>query len=402
MKLTIFRSTIRGEGGSSLERSLALADRITSLLRSEPHLSRMEVAQGIELSPATVGRAVQNLIDAGSLTERVQASRTTGRPRMELRLNPRFAYALVADIAVESAVLGLVDYAGRLIFRKVLAQGMQDLRLAVDGLSKALAAVLQDLPPVASRLAGVGIAVTGTWNTAQHALVFTPNLPQWNGVDLTALFRSLPTGRLVIDNDTKAATLGEMTVGAARRLRNFLYVRASDFGIGSALVSNRTIVRGEDNMAGGIGHSLVSSDAGLPRCRCGRRGCLESLASLAVIEQQLAAGGDKAAVLQQSVDYLAPAIANLTNLFAPEAVVLGGTLFKTYPELYPALVQASRERVLSHIVHRFTFVPAEFEPHSALMGMAMEVFAHSPHHLGALMESAAGPVETPAVEEVER
>ncbi len=353
-------------------RNLDLRNQIIDGLRSARKQSRVELAKKLNISPATIGRTVQEMVNDGWLLEQVCTESTAGRPRVELTLNADMGYAVVVDIDVRSAVVGLVDFTGRIIYRKVLQESMEDLSQATEQLSAALSSVLGEIPEIKARVWGVGIAVPGTWNTAQRALVFTSTLHQWQGIDLQGIFRQVPSTTLVIDNDAKAAALGEMILGAGRPFANFIYVRG-DVGIGSAMVHEREIIRGQDNLAGGMGHMIVAPEAGKD-CRCGRRGCLEAMAGLGVVEHQLESGGARGPLFGRIAGYFAIALANLGNLFCPEGIVMDGQLFKSYPELFALIVQATRRLLVPHIQHRIAFVTAEFEPDSALLGMAMHVF----------------------------
>src|SRR3972149_5827666 len=79
-----------------------------------------------------------------------------------------------------------------------------------------------------------------------------------------------------VDNDATAAALGECTFGAGRGYRHVVYVTVST-GIGGGIVIDGRIYRGASGAAGEIGHEVV--EEGGPQCSCGRRGCLEELAS---------------------------------------------------------------------------------------------------------------------------
>jgi len=327
------------------------------------------------LSAATVGRGVQELLDAECLIEVDGGGVPSGRPRVSLEVNPAYAYALVLDIKVQAAVVGLIDFSGQIVDRRRITVPMEQVALAMQQLPSALRAMADAHVEESRRIVGLGIAITGTWDTAQHALVFSPTLPGWHGINLMQVFQILPEREVIIDNDSRAAAMAEITVGAGRRLEDFLYVYG-DFGIGSAIVHQRRLVRGQDNLAGGLGHALVSADVDAPMCTgCGRTGCLGALVNADLILHQVEQGISREQVLHTMATYLAVPITNVLNQICPEALILGGELFAIYPELYPLVVQACRERLLHHIVHRISFVRAERDPDAAIVGMASRVFA---------------------------
>ena len=88
---------------------------------------------------------------------------------------------------------------------------------------------------------------------------------------------------VVVDNDANAGALGEWVFGAGRGIDDLIYVNIGT-GIGSGVISGGRLVRGWRNLAGEIGHMTVKLDG--PVCSCGRRGCLESLASGSAIGRE--------------------------------------------------------------------------------------------------------------------
>jgi len=364
-----------------MHHATGLSARVTGVVRAHPGISRIELAQSLALSPATVSRGVQELVEVDCLTEQGSGVGMSGRPRVGLYVNPSCAYALVLDLKVQSAVVGLADFAGHIIDQDTLAEPMESVSEAIQQLPALVTQMLDKHAAESERLLGMGVAITGTWNTLHHALVFSPSLPQWHGINLEQPFRAIPGDYLVIDNDSRAAATAEMMVGAGRAFQDLVYLYG-DFGIGSAIVHQRTLVRGQENLGGGLGHTLISLDPDWPLCPgCGRRGCLGAMVNSGIIAEKIAKGSSRAQVLTEVAGYLAVSVANLLNQLCPEAIVLGGSLFLTYSELYPLLVQACRERLLDHILHRVAFVRAELDPDAALIGMASQVFAHDSAHL---------------------
>jgi glucokinase len=255
---------------------------------------------------------------------------------------------------------------------------MTNVAIAKEELLSLIEDILRANREISDRIAGIGIAITGTWNLSQQTLIFSPTLPQWQGLDLRQFFRTLPYETILVDNDAKAAAIAELSLGAGRQYDDFLFLYG-DYGIGSALVHKRKIVRGQDNLGGGVGHALVSSDPHWPVCTgCRRRGCIGAYANTKVIAEKLEADPFDRHVLEEVAGYLAIALANILNQFCPQAMVVGGKLFSTYSQFYPALVQMTRQQLLDHIVQRVVFMQAECEPNLTLIGMAMQVFDQVP------------------------
>src|SRR5690349_12191749 len=144
-----------------------------------------------------------------------------------------------------------------------------------------------------------------------------------------------------VDNDANLGALAEVTLGAGRGLQDVIYVKVSS-GIGAGLVLGGRLHHGATGIAGEIGHVQVRQDGAV--CRCGNRGCLETVASAgALLESlhpthgsdltvramlELARSGNPGAqrVIKDAGWAIGRAIADLSNSLNPEAIVVGGDL----------------------------------------------------------------------------
>jgi len=189
---------------------------------------------------------------------------------------------------------------------------------------------------------GAGIAVPGV--VTERAVTST-NLG-WQEFPLQDLLADLPVPVRVM-NDMAAGALGELHCGRARGMRSVIFLTVST-GIGAGIILNGELYRGAGGHAGEVGHTVVDLNGLL--CGCGRRGCWEMMASGTAhrrrvreayasgtwpnLEQeptmedvtQRAREGDKAAraLLLRTARYLAIGVANLANLYDPEAVIFTG------------------------------------------------------------------------------
>ena len=188
-------------------------------------------------------------------------------------------------------------------------------------------------------------------------LRFSPNLPGAAGADVRRLLADrLPGTALVVENDANCAALAEHRLGAARGADHALVVTLGT-GIGAGLVVGGRLVRGRSGFAGEAGHMIVDPTG--PPCPCGQRGCWERYASgggLGRLAREAAyagrlpdvvgsAGGDPERVRGEDVTraaldgdagalavmddlgwWVALGLANLTALFDPDRIVLGGGL----------------------------------------------------------------------------
>lgn len=156
----------------------------------------------------------------------------------------------------------------------VLAERAVDLPGDGDGLARVLVELARELGAAGA----LGLAVPGLIDPARGLVTDSPNLPQLAGLPLRALLADalgLDERAVRLENDANAAALGEAWTGAARGEPDALVVTLGT-GVGGGLLLGGELWRGA-GLAGEIGH--VRIDPAGPRCGCGGRGCLETLAS---------------------------------------------------------------------------------------------------------------------------
>jgi glucokinase len=192
------------------------------------------------------------------------------------------------------------------------------------------------------RVAGVGIAVPGVVFGGD---VTSTNL-DWERFPLARELQ-IPDLPCVVENDMNAGAFGERTHGRARGMRDVIFLTIST-GIGAGIIVGERIYRGTGGLAGEVGHTVVDLNGLL--CGCGRRGCWEMIASGTAHRRRIreafasgtwpimteepspaevtrrAADGDRAAraLVLRTARYIGIGVANLVNLYDPEAVIFTG------------------------------------------------------------------------------
>ncbi|MFE0257848.1 ROK family protein [Streptomyces sp. NPDC059010] len=188
-------------------------------------------------------------------------------------------------------------------------------------------------------VSGAGVVVPGLVDENKGVAVVSANLG-WRDLPLRSMIESRLALPLGFGQDVRAGGLAEFRLGAARSTAAALFVPVGT-GIGAAMVVDGHFVS-NGGLAGEIGHVVV--DPAGASCGCGRRGCLETVASASAVGRRyaertgraasgaeiarLAGSGDPDArmVWDEAVDALAAVLATCTTLLAPEVIVLGGGL----------------------------------------------------------------------------
>ena len=245
-------------------------------------------------------------------------------------------------------------------------------------------------------LSGVGVSFGGPVDFPGGRTVTCHHLPGWESFplrDVVAERAGLPA---IVDNDANAAALGEVRFGAARGCRHVLYLTVST-GVGGGVVLDGRVHRGASSMAGEIGHTLVVREG--PMCTCGRRGCLEAVASGPAIaraaREAMAAGETStlaempeegltarqvaeaaprdalaARILGEAGRAMGVVIAAAVNLVNPEMVVIGGGVSQAGEALFAPLRESVKQHGVPESVQSLRIAPGALGQRGGLLGAA--------------------------------
>lgn len=229
----------------------------------------------------------------------------------------------------------------------------------VEGIAALLAELAQKAAADGLTVRRAGVVVPGVVDEEAARAVYSANLG-WRDLPLADILRQRTDLPVVLGHDVRAGGAAEWLLGAARGARDVLFV-AIGTGVAAAVVSGGRPVRA-GGYAGEIGH--VTVDPRGAACRCGGRGCLETVASAAAIADAytarsgrhvagaedvaaLVARGDAGAraVWDRATDALAAVLATATALLGPERIVLGGGLAEAGELLLGPVRQRLGERL---------------------------------------------------------
>lgn len=315
----------------------------------EGPISRLEVSQQIGISPATVTNIVNGLLEKKILMESGIKRSEGGRPSTLLTVNPEYGYFIGVEVGETYIQVELFD----ILFNSVgktyhpLVEQRNKVNQIVVLMAGAIEEVLEKAKVAEKEVIGAGIGFPGLVDPVKGVSIFTPNWG-WHSVSVTHLLRKRLSMPMYLDNGAKAMAIGESLFGAGRGVSN-LAVLLVGTGVGSGIISERTLYRGAVNNAGEFGHTTLNADG--PQCRCGSHGCVEvyigangiigrynsqvaddqKLASddqIAAIQSLIASSehGDTAALrtIDDTIRYMGVSIANIINAINPELLLLGG------------------------------------------------------------------------------
>lgn len=136
--------------------------------------------------------------------------------------------------------------------------------------------LLHAVRPPGAEIAALGVSCGGPLDSRTGIVHAPPNLPHWDGVPLRDLLQAEFAVPVWVENDANATALAEHRWGAGQGTQDMAFLTLGT-GIGAGLILNGALYRGRHDLAGEIGHATIVPNG--PPCLCGRRGCLETLAS---------------------------------------------------------------------------------------------------------------------------
>ena len=336
--------------------------RVIDTLRESGTASRADIVRATGLSRTTVSTLVAELQERRLVVEFEGESTagargaSGGRPPILLALDQLAGTALGVDFGHRHLRVALADLSSR-----VLAERRRELdvhRSALEALDLAAEVISELLAETGSprdRIVACGLGLPGPVDVTGR-VGSSVILPGWAGLHAADELGNRIGLPVQVDNDANLGALGEVAFGAGRGAEDVMYVKVSS-GLGAGIVLGGRLHRGATGIAGEIGH--IQADRSERVCRCGNRGCLETVAAAPALLEllrpihgdglttarlvALAREGDLATcrLLKDAGRAVGQTLAGLCNALNPELIVVGGDLAATGD----ALLDGIRESV---------------------------------------------------------
>ncbi|TYL54155.1 ROK family transcriptional regulator [Agromyces mariniharenae] len=372
-------------------------ERVLAALRAHGALSRAELAKRVGLSRTTLSEITASLLQRGAIivADTDAATRAgSGRPAERLALDPDSGQFLGVDFGHRRVHVAVADAS-----HEVIAQGVEryddDIAWAdrleiafelIDRLSRETGVHF-------GALQAVGIGVPGPYTGARAGMPAVSWKKQLAPDGVDTAFAERFGAPVVVDNNTRLAALAE-AISRPDAVDNLIYLRLSD-GVGGGLVISGRLVTGSRGFAGELGH-VTADPSGAP-CRCGKRGCLETIASVPAIlracrdvgaevetldDLAVAVGkGDPAveSVLREVGSTVGRVLGAAAMTLNPREVVIGGEIVRVAPVLVEQAASTLRYELYSipsdqpHIVRA-----AQLHDSDGALGAIAAIFHQSP------------------------
>lgn len=362
------------------------------IYRNSP-ISRVEIAQGLGLTTATITGMVNPMISAGLLRETAAPAEETkgaGRPRMMLEFIPESHYVCGVDTGPYHTNYIVTDIRGNVVAHRRTNQPLDEYQITLERLSREIPDFLAEAGIPREKLLGVGVCLPGLIDGSVDK-IYNIFHDGWTEHSLSVEMGHRLGCKVEVENNVRARAIGAELFDRMVKTEPFAYFFVS-YGVACQMIIDGKVHYGQSAAAGEIGHTVMQRNG--PVCpTCGNRGCLEALtgerailkqcrdvmatdtptilkelcqdAQRLTMDQVLMAQsmGDQAVsqVIEDAIEYLGIALANTINLISPRAVVLEGRILSS---------QKNQERMLRTVerymfrIHAgsidFTFLP--FDP----------------------------------------
>lgn len=317
---------------------------VFNLLMEHGAISRTELAKRSGLPAATITRIVGEFLAAGLISEKQVEESSGGRPPVLLSINPAAGYVVGIKLREDSMTIAVCDLNCAVIYSAdEQIEGEATPQRVVAAMTNAVKNSVSAAGIGLSQVLGIGVGLSGLIDSARGLCRYSAIL-NWQDVDLASALQLELHLPVRIDNDVNTLAVAERYFGGGRDVANFLLLTLGR-GIGLGIVIGGEIYRGSNGGAGEFGHMTIDTSAQAPLCNCGKRGCLEAIASDygilraatgadpghhvedaigRLIERGQQGDPEIRAIFARAGEALGIALANLANLFDPARVLIGG------------------------------------------------------------------------------
>jgi N-acetylglucosamine repressor len=375
-------------------------NRILRMLLDHGQLSLSEIAKRTGISLPMISKLVsemklEQLIDTeeGARVERV------GRPPIIAHLNGGAGYVVGVDLGRRNTNIVLLNLEQRVILEKHISSFLlsNDPKI-LDWIAEEIDQSIDEAVVPKHKLLGIGLSIPGIVRGREGTSETYLNFGEKSVRQLLSDRFQKPVH---IEHDAKAMALGEWWFGAAKNLSNVLVLNIG-WGLGLGIVIDGKIYYGRDGFAGELGHIQIIPDGSL--CRCGKRGCLETVASgmaigksareklingaiskltelcngkIDLIDAEMvtnaALGGDTFSIeiLEEAGHYLGEGVAHIINIFNPERIILGGGVSQADHFILDPVRAAALKQSYVPLSDRVEFVISKLGANAGALGVAM-------------------------------
>lgn len=376
-------------------------NEIVELLYLFPGLTNANLVEKTGLSLPTITLLLSELSEEGYIETLGSGESSGGRRPILLGLKKDAFYSIAVDVERYSFRIALINSNNENVTgAQQFELNIYDKDKSVDIISRQIKKFIKKTNVDPDRLTGVGISLPGLTN-AEKGINY--NFLNFGNRTVSDIFRDQTGLPVYIINDAQARALAELRFGKAKNVRNAVVIYIG-WGLGTGLILDGKLYQGTDGFSGEFSHIPVVENGIL--CHCGRRGCLETIASGMALERLVVEGiergedtelakftgekpehihymtivesalkGDSFAIdsLSEIGANLGKGIAMLVQILNPELIILGGQMLKAGQFLTLPIEQSLNKYCLNDLRSSLKIDISEMGEKASLLGAVINL-----------------------------
>lgn len=317
-------------------------------------------------------------------------------------------YVIGVDIGGTKIATGLANESGKILETIVTpTKANKGSTHVTEKITKSIYYLLDNYSVAVDDLLCISLGVPGPIDIEKGLVIKAPNIPGWEHYPLVEdISFNFPDIKILLENDANCAGFGELIFGSAKEFKDILFVTIST-GIGGALIFDRKLYHGKNNIAGEVGHMAINLSSKSITCGCGREGCFEAYASgtamalraqkkikkikiftenygkplMDIIEgdpskitsytiNQALNQGDEFAkeMLSENCYYISIGLINIINTIDVEAIIIGGGLSNFGDDFFDCIISNIKNNITMTKELKTKIIPASLGVDAGIIG----------------------------------
>jgi predicted NBD/HSP70 family sugar kinase len=359
---------------------------VLDILKHKSPISRIDIAKMTGMSPTSITRIVNELQLQGYVRETEAVTSGVGRKATLLEVCGDVLYTIGVEIDKSVLKVGIVNYIGELVsLHKNKRNESESYMETLQKINAIIGKIMDENNISTNKILGLAVGLPG-YIDYKSGIVKVSDQLKWKDVSLADDLKKLTSFNVIVDNELKMKIVAESFTGMAKDSQNSILIGIGS-GIGSSIMLNGEIYRGETNNAGEIGHTVIDPTGNV--CNCGKIGCLATYISegailsdsrkvkeIASIDEVFQSYRNREPwalnILDRASTYIALAISNILCLYNPEVIILSGNTIEKLPEMKQAIEQKCELYIWEPLKQTVRIVYSELRDHGVVLGAAIQ------------------------------
>jgi predicted NBD/HSP70 family sugar kinase len=359
---------------------------VLDILKHKSPISRIDIAKMTGMSPTSITRIVNELQLQGYVRETEAVTSGVGRKATLLEVCGDVLYTIGVEIDKSVLKVGIVNYIGEMVsLHKNKRNESESYMETLQKINAIIGKIMDENNISTNKILGLAVGLPG-YIDYKSGIVKVSDQLKWKDVSLADDLKKLTSFNVIVDNELKMKIVAESFTGMAKDSQNSILIGIGS-GIGSSIMLNGEIYRGETNNAGEIGHTVIDPTGNV--CNCGKIGCLATYISegailsdsrkvkeIASIDEVFQSYRNREPwalnILDRASTYIALAISNILCLYNPEVIILSGNTIEKLPEMKQAIEQKCELYIWEPLKQTVRIVYSELRDHGVVLGAAIQ------------------------------